>query len=60
MKLASKNKELNKDEMKNFNRDAVKVYGVSRFFKSVKYSIDGLVYAYRYEQSLWLHPNPLG
>ncbi len=55
MKLASKNKELNKDEMKNFNRDAVKVYGVSRFFKSVKYSIDGLVYAYRYEQSLWLH-----
>ena len=55
MKQASKNKELNKEEMKSFNRDAVKVYGISRFFKSIKYSLDGLVYAYRYEQSLWLH-----
>lgn len=55
MKLVSKSRELNKEEMKNFNRDAVKVYGFSRFFKSIKYSLDGLVYAYRYEQSLWLH-----
>lgn len=45
----------NKTEIKEFNRDDVKVYGLGRFFKSVKYSIDGLYYAYRYEQSLWLH-----
>ena len=38
-----------------FNREAVKVYGINRFFKSVKYSLEGLYYAYRYEQSLWLH-----
>lgn len=44
----------NKTEIKEFNRDDVKVYGLGRFFKSVKYSIDGLYYAYRYEQSLWL------
>ena len=25
------------------------------FFKSIKYSLDGLFYAYRYEQSLWIH-----
>ena len=40
---------------KGFNRDEVKVYGFARFFKSIKYSLDGLYYAYRYEQSLWLH-----
>ncbi len=45
----------NKTEIKEFNRDDVKVYGLGRFFKSVKYSIEGLYYAYRYEQSLWLH-----
>lgn len=45
----------NKAEIKEFNRDDVKVYGLGRFFKSVKYSIEGLYYAYRYEQSLWLH-----
>lgn len=40
---------------KEFNRDDVKVYGIGRFLKSVKYSLQGLYYAYRYEQSLWLH-----
>lgn len=40
---------------KEFNREDVKVYGINRFFKSIKYSLDGLIYAYRYEQSLWLH-----
>ena len=45
----------NKTEIKEFNRDDVKVYGLGRFFKSVKYSIECLYYAYRYEQSLWLH-----
>ncbi len=48
-------KELDKKEMKEFNRESVKIYGFGRFIKSLKYSIDGLIYAYRYEQSLWLH-----
>ena len=42
-------------ENKKFNREDVKVYGIGRFFKSIKYSLNGLYYAYRYEQSLWLH-----
>lgn len=42
-------------EIKKFNRDEVKVYGPTRFIKSIKYSLDGLLYAYRYEQSLWIH-----
>lgn len=50
-----KKESQDKTEIKEFNRDDVKVYGLGRFFKSVKYSIDGLYYAYRYEQSLWLH-----
>ena len=40
---------------KKFNRDSVKVYGYKRFLKSIKYSLSGLFYAYRYEQSLWIH-----
>ncbi len=40
---------------KQFNRDSVKVYGYKRFLKSIKYSLSGLFYAYRYEQSLWIH-----
>ena len=48
-------KELNTEDVKRFNRENVKVYGYKRFLKSLKYSIDGLVYAYRYEQSLWIH-----
>ncbi len=55
MKRVLPDKEINKKEMKEFNRDSVKVYGVSRFFKSIKYSIDGLFYAYQYEQSFWIH-----
>lgn len=43
------------DNKREFNREDVKVYGIARFFKSVKYSLDGLIYAYRFEQSLWLH-----
>ena len=55
MKKALGDKEINKTDMKNFEREKVKIYGFTRFFKSIKYSLDGLVYAYRYEQSLWLH-----
>lgn len=50
--LQDKAKDMN---IKKFNRDDVKVYGIGRFLKSIKYSLDGLYYAYRYEQSLWLH-----
>ena len=46
-------KELKTEDVKKFNRENVKVYGYKRFLKSLKYSIDGLTYAYRYEQSLW-------
>ena len=47
-------KQESQDKMK-FERDKVKVYGPMRFLKSIKYSLDGLVHAYRYEQSLWIH-----
>ncbi len=55
MKKESQDKVLNKEERLKFNRDSVKVYGYKRFLKSIKYSLDGLYYAYRYEQSLWIH-----
>lgn len=55
MKRVLQDKELKKEDMKDFSRDSVKVYGFMRFFKSIKYSLDGLFYAYRYEQSLWIH-----
>lgn len=51
----NKIKNIQNSEIKKFNRDEVKVYGPTRFIKSIKYSLDGLLYAYRYEQSLWLH-----
>lgn len=51
----NKIKNIQNSEIKKFNRDEVKVYGPTRFIKSIKYSLDGLFYAYRYEQSLWLH-----
>lgn len=55
MKKELQDKALRKKDMEKFSRQSVKVYGVARFFKSIKYSLDGLYYAYRYEQSLWLH-----
>lgn len=55
MKRALLDKELNSKDMKEFKREAVKTYGISRFFMSIKYSLDGLFYAYKYEQSLWIH-----
>ena len=48
-------KQESKDEKEKFEREKVKVYGPMRFIKSIKYSLDGLFYAYRYEQSLWIH-----
>ena len=41
--------------MSKISRDEIKKHGFSRFLKSFKYSIDGLVYAYRYEQSMLIH-----
>lgn len=41
--------------MKQISRDKIKKMSVKRIFASIKYSIEGLIYAYRYEQSLWLH-----
>lgn len=32
-----------------------KKFGVKRVIRSIKFSYEGLVYAYKYEQSLWLH-----
>ena len=51
MKKAS----IDNNSKEQFSRDKVKVYGCARFLKSVKYSLDGLIYAYRYEQSLWIY-----
>ncbi len=50
MKQESQDKKIEK-----FNRESIKVYGLKRFFKSIKYSIQGLAYSYRYEQSFWIH-----
>ncbi len=55
MRKTLNRKELKHEDVKTFNRDNVKVYGYSRFLKSIKYSVEGLFYAYRYEQSLWIH-----
>ena len=41
--------------MAKISRDDVKKRGFGRFLKSFKYSIDGLVYAYKYEQSMMIH-----
>ncbi len=41
--------------MQQISRDSLKKKGFKRFLSSIKHSIDGLFYAYRYEQSLWIH-----
>lgn len=41
--------------MRYISRDEIKKKGIMRFFRSIKFSIDGLFYAYRYEQSMWIH-----
>lgn len=48
-------KQESQDKLEEFNRESVKVYGFKRFLKSIKYSMQGLFYAYRYEQSMWIH-----
>ena len=41
--------------MKYISRDEIKQKGIKRFFRSIKFSVEGLIYAYRYEQSMWVH-----
>lgn len=41
--------------MAKISRDDIKKRGIIRFFKSFKYSIEGLKYAYKYEQSMLIH-----
>lgn len=44
-----------KDEKAMFERDAIKKRGFKRFLRSFLFSIDGLKYAYKNEQSLFIH-----
>ena len=41
--------------MTKISRDEIKVRGFKRFLKSFGYSIDGLKYAYKYEQRMMIH-----
>jgi diacylglycerol kinase len=41
--------------MTKISRDDIKKRGLGRFFKSFGYSLDGLIYAYKYEQSMLIH-----
>ncbi len=41
--------------MAKISRDDIKKHGFKRFVKSFGYSIDGLKYAYKYEQSMMIH-----
>ena len=41
--------------MAKISRDDIKKRGFGRFLKSFGYSIDGLAYAYKYEQSMLIH-----
>lgn len=41
--------------MTKISRDDIKKRGFKRFFKSFGYSIDGLKYAYKFEQSMLIH-----
>ena len=41
--------------MAKISRDDLKKKGFHRFLKSFKNSFDGLAYAYKNEQSLWIH-----
>ena len=41
--------------MAKISRDDIKQRGFKRFLRSFKFSMEGLVYAYRYEQSMLVH-----
>ncbi len=56
MKQTSKDKKsaITK-ENGEFDRDSIKKHGFARFLRSWSYSMDGLKYAYKYEQSMLIH-----
>lgn len=37
------------------SRNKIKKHGIKRFLKSFKYSVEGLIYAFKYEQSMTIH-----
>ena len=41
--------------MTKISRDEIKKHGFKRFLASWKYSMEGLIYAYKYEQSMLIH-----
>ena len=41
--------------MEKISRDEIKKKGIGRFFRSFKYSVDGVIYALKYEQSITIH-----
>ena len=41
--------------MNSVSRDEIKKRGFKRFFRSFGYSLEGLKYAYKYEQSMTIH-----
>lgn len=41
--------------MSKISRDKVKQRGFKRFLRSFKFSVEGLEYAYKYEQSMFIH-----
>ena len=41
--------------MTKISRDDIKKKGIKRTLRTFKYSLDGLKYAYKNEQSMWIH-----
>ena len=41
--------------MAKISRDEIKKHGFKRFLASWKYSMEGLIYSYKYEQSMLIH-----
>ena len=41
--------------MSKISRDDIKKKGIRRTLRTFKYSLDGLMYAYKIEQSMWIH-----
>lgn len=41
--------------MDTVSRDKLKKHGIKRFFKSFNYALDGLKYAFKYEQNILFH-----
>jgi len=41
--------------MSKISRDDIKKKGIKRTLRTFKYSLDGLAYAYKNEQSMWIH-----